>query len=601
MICGDINHWNDICGCDNLLFFAQLVNEQLSFYSMPAHRLSTLNSHYLCLDALSAIASIEKAGVPAGQLKPIMAELMSSLISDPVFDSSPKPLDYFLKTTESNSRVANNVQEMGNKELKNAAMSLNRLFFRDNYYYSELKKRIISIVIKNDSTEQRQLFCLTKSLLTELYNCGYDLRYIYRVANQYFWNRQNRVESPDVIYNFFDSFDFVEHNYYVVFKVKREKANRFIKFIEGIELQDSIDFANEDSSCVSFLKKRKDEVFITIQSKARDPFSAENRVCKIIDDNVAIFRLYNHLYNYKISSSRSCVFDEFGNSYMSFSDKNAVHHIEILPDSQINMRLDFAGEALTDAAKRRDFPEFTSLFKAIRFHSHALDSISKENQLLDFWAIFETIIDVSNQHTSDRIIQVCSVLVPILKLNYLYSLFNQLALDIKEYDSALYSRITGSSTDNDEIVKSVCEFVLLPEHEADRNNELSKIVGYPLLIERINYYHDSFATPKEVYAFIEKRAERIKWQIMRIYRNRNLIIHNGESMPYLGLLIENLHFYVDVFIEHIIHSMKKGEDYTTMCQELYINECDWVCKFSKNNSVIDKDTISEMLNVRRSR
>lgn len=95
---GFIDKWSNISGCQNLLFFAQLVNELIFDYSIPSNRLATLNSHYLCLDALSVISDIEQHGVPEGTLKPIMEELYNSLHKDHAFDSSEtKPLDLFIK------------------------------------------------------------------------------------------------------------------------------------------------------------------------------------------------------------------------------------------------------------------------------------------------------------------------------------------------------------------------------------------------------------------------------------------------------------------------------------------------------------------------
>lgn len=76
---GNLNKWGDIASCKNLLFFSQLVNELLFDYSIPSNRISTLNSHYLCVDAIDAITGIEQHGVPEGTLKPIMEELYTEL------------------------------------------------------------------------------------------------------------------------------------------------------------------------------------------------------------------------------------------------------------------------------------------------------------------------------------------------------------------------------------------------------------------------------------------------------------------------------------------------------------------------------------------
>lgn len=95
---GNLEKWTDCKSCENLLFFSELVNELLFDYSIPSNRVATLNSHFLCLDAMSAITGIDNNGVPEGTLKPIAEELFNALKVDPVFsDSETIPLDYFVK------------------------------------------------------------------------------------------------------------------------------------------------------------------------------------------------------------------------------------------------------------------------------------------------------------------------------------------------------------------------------------------------------------------------------------------------------------------------------------------------------------------------
>lgn len=104
---GNLVKWKDISACKNLLFFAQLVDELLFDYSIPSNRISTLNSHYLCLDALSAINGIDEHGVPEGTLKPIAEELYISLTKDPAFNLiNNSPLRYFVKYQNERYRIS---------------------------------------------------------------------------------------------------------------------------------------------------------------------------------------------------------------------------------------------------------------------------------------------------------------------------------------------------------------------------------------------------------------------------------------------------------------------------------------------------------------
>ena len=97
---GDLQKWTDIEGCVNLLFFSELVNELLFDYSIPSNRVGTLNSHFLCIDAINTIGTIDSNGVPEGTLKPIAQELYTSLQKDPVyFECEDSPISYFVPLT----------------------------------------------------------------------------------------------------------------------------------------------------------------------------------------------------------------------------------------------------------------------------------------------------------------------------------------------------------------------------------------------------------------------------------------------------------------------------------------------------------------------
>lgn len=592
---GDIRKWKNVSACKNLLFFSELVNELLFDYSIPSNRISTLNSHFLCYDALNAINGIECNGVPEGTLKPIVEELYSALLVDPIFqDEAPSPLDYFLKTENNKYRVSTKVSELNYNEMKNAVISIDTMFFQKNNYYDKLKQRIITIIEDNDETNQLELFRLVKSLLTEIINIGYTSQYIYHIMSKYFWNPQSDIESPNQISCFFDSFSFKKKEFSVAFIVEDRKIYQFIKFIEGISIEKSINPISNSRKEKQFLRIKSNESFVIIKRNAFDYYAAAQKARNLLSFNVSVYRLYDHDYKYSFNTISCGVYD--GTSFYRISSpKSAVEHTRKPSDERIKKNMDDLSSLIEKAIDSRRIKVVTTLNKAIEFHAHSLDSLSKENQLLDFWAIFESVLDISNKHTSDRINQVCTYLVPILKRKYIYSLFQQLAFDIKTYSETEYLTIIGDATEETEIIQKICEFVLTDEYKTQREGFINNCSDFPLLQERINYYASKLTSTKDIYDFVEKHAERVKWQIMRIYRNRNLIVHNGKSMPYLNLLIENLHSYVDDFIEYVIKSLNSGHTIESMCQELYIKECNWNSKYSRKKKDLDTDIIKELL------
>lgn len=596
---GNLEKWNNISDCTNLLLFSQLVNELLFDYSIPSNRVSTLNSHYLCYDALNTIDSIEFHGVPEGTLKPIMEELFSSLKKDPVFKNKKNsPLDFFVKYQKDKYVSCSRAGDMNYEELKKTANAIQTCFFNDNQYFNELKREIVDIIKTNANERQDELFRLVKSMLTELMNMGYTVRYIFDVMKQNYWNTQNDIKSADEIDNFFDAFSLSEKKYEVMFCVKKKRIEKLITSIPDVDFIDDHKARFQSHNEKLFCRKKNNESFISFKTEALDPFAASERIKNMLMIKTALYRLFDHTFRYDINSMSCGVYDE-NCFYKFYNPISAVEHTKTLSVKQINESMAVSNEALESIAKNRAYNDLVAIINAARMHAHSLDSSSEENQLLDLWAIFESVLDISNKHTSDRIDQVCMYLVPILKRNYIFSLFKQLANDIKNYNQDMYNDIVENCTDEIDVVQKICEFVLLPSSEKEVMREffLGNCHDFPLLNERIRYYADALKDTKSVYDFVEKHAETVRWQVMRIYRNRNLIIHNGESMPYLSLLIENLHSYVDDFLSYAIHTLSKGHDVDSMCQELFVKECQWNAVFQKNNRQLDSDLIKEMLSI----
>lgn len=575
---GNLKRWTNINDCLNLLFFSQLVNELLFDYSIPSNRISTLNCHYLVIDALSAIDGIDNYGVPEGNLKPIMSELYYELNKESIFVDK-HPLDYFLK--QSNGKVLSRVypKDMNYLELKNCAISLKNVFFSNNDYYSKLKERIIKIVKDNKIDEQEELFRLTKIILTELKNKGYSLKYIYFVMNQLFWNPMKCIDSNDIIDEFFNAFDFKKKKYTVVFKVNLIKMKPLVTHLDGLEFkdflsEDEIKFMDTDFKCL-----KSDEKYVTVSCEALDPYSSADNAEKIIEQCAYIFRMYDHTYKYSIRSADYRVLTaDF--CYKKGKTVNAVEHIRMLKDSRILENTSFATDSILKMAEQGHYKDFKKLINAAKFHSHSIDSIAEENQLLDLWAIFEAVLNISSKHTSDRIIQVCNYLVPILKYKYIYSLFSQLYDDIKAFDKE-WCEINLIGKNADEKIKNLAEFVLLDTNSDKREDFYNLCFDFPLLKERIKYYNSALNNPSQVFDYVEKHANRVRWQIMRIYRNRNLIIHNADNMPYLNLLVENLHSYVDDFLYYVIESVSDNNTIFDMCQELFVKDFKWNSTFTK--------------------
>lgn len=596
MIRGNLEKWTNVNGCINLLFFSQLVNELLFDYSIPSNRISTLNSHFLCYDAQNAIGNIVDNNLKEGSLKPIVDELCASVNVDPIFtDKKPNPLDYFIKNQNGRCRISQNVSDLSFDETRKAIVAIQNKFFNNDTYYKNLKTRIVELVVNNKVGDQPELFRLIKSVLCELRNYGYSQQYIYYIMDVLFWHSASSIDQPDVITSFFDRFPLEDQNHIVILILNKSKAKRLLHYFDKAKCQDSLDsLANSNSTNPFANKKKQNETYVLFETKAKDPYSAAEAIKYIINTEITFYKLYDHNFHLNLNNVPCAVLLD-GNIHPVQRKRRATSHTKTPSMEMIRDGFHVAHDALFSSLDREEDYDFHTLLSAVNYHSQAIDSSFEGNQLVDLWAIFESVININSRHTSERISQVCTTLVPILKRRYLYSLFLQFSEDIKNYSMEKYNSIIGSSLTEKERVKAVCCFSLLDDHSNARVQFLQESQDFPLLCERLQYYNQKLHSPSSVYSFVEKHAQRVQWQIMRIYRNRNMTVHNGSSMPYLSLLIENLHSYVDDFLMYTIHSLAKGNTIETMCQELYLEECDWISCFSKNKQTLSEDLIEKML------
>jgi len=73
-----------------------------------------------------------------------------------------------------------------------------------------------------------------------------------------------------------------------------------------------------------------------------------------------------------------------------------------------------------------------------------------------------------------------------------------------------------------------------------------------LLISRLRYLRSCVESPARVEKLLENHGQRVSWQIRRIYRVRNKIVHDGSRYPQIETLTENLHDYLDITMSYIV-------------------------------------------------
>jgi hypothetical protein len=86
--------------------------------------------------------------------------------------------------------------------------------------------------------------------------------------------------------------------------------------------------------------------------------------------------------------------------------------------------------------------------------------------------------------------------------------------------------------------------VLFREPNEDLRTQLLNLCeDNPLAMHRLWKLHRDYSSPRSLRKTLEEHESRVEWQLHRIYRARNGLVHVGDQPTYLDSLVLNLDEY----------------------------------------------------------
>ena len=244
-----------------------------------------------------------------------------------------------------------------------------------------------------------------------------------------------------------------------------------------------------------------------------------------------------------------------------------------------------------------EIESFRKYFRAIELHSLALKSDSAENQLLNLWVGLETLVPSKLSANKAKINNIIDSTLPFLSLVYVYSLTDRLSKDFRKYDYHSFLTATNSISGENDRVK-LLKLLLLQQHCEAKNRLFDELGNYHLLRYRAYYFSQCLSSTKKISKLLRTHWERVDWQIRRIYRTRNQIVHAGYTPSYTDILIKNLHDYFDIVTNGIMYYASMGNKINTVEQAFKYSEIkceDYLKELERENRAIDASNIRELI------
>jgi hypothetical protein len=215
------------------------------------------------------------------------------------------------------------------------------------------------------------------------------------------------------------------------------------------------------------------------------------------------------------------------------------------------------------------------IFSSLNIAALARTGASQENQLISFWSAIEVLLSDPPPETP-RILHYVGLLVPCVCIRHVrrqtVALFEELLVGYRRKFMNIINREEhGKAGDGH---TKLAYALLANENELLRNQLCELCADNPLALHRLWKFHRDYKDPKSVLEAISGHEKRIEWQILRIYRARNHLVHSGNVPSYLGSLILNVAEYYRSAVATIVHrsrSYNSESDIDQLVSEIGIN------------------------------
>jgi len=514
--------------------------------TFESFRVYSLDTNARLKEALQLCDDVRRERVPQAVLEPIVEELTWSFGKD----SAAKDL--------AEKEIASLSKIMKSKGFSIEAMvSHIRLILKliSRAYKSKLEELILACFDQpNQKIEVRKLAGFYCSYLI---NLGYSRRYVLSVVDEFFFSEDIQRIGRSTLSKFFREFDGKEKRFIVLAAVTRDLGAYLQRLGYVIRLME--DFENEQIDTLQLNPGHENlPAVLEIQLSHLDPHGAMDSCYQMLSAQRAI--AYLDPYGMQV---------EWGHT-MHVTRLRAQQGVAITKGDFLSARKRTASaktpirsKTISNYARsiseNFDAPSTERLLSSIRTAALARTSGSPENQLISLWSAVEVLL--SEPKDEARIVHYASLIAPCIVSRHSRRQVNAVYEELLIGHRTKLNRLLRAMPEYREMqgYRAFSQLMFLPEH-ADRRTILTGILkDNPLALHRVWKLQNDYKDVKSANRTICDHADRVRWQIHRVYRARNQLVHAGRTPSYLESVILNLAEYYRSSIATIVNRAKQED------------------------------------------
>lgn len=546
-----LHKWDDPQGSKELILLAQYIDELLFEFTLDTYKPSAMNSSLLVREAIQTYFAVEAGTIKSPNLRHVIDELCENLDKDLVAQSLVLVDLSGVKATLKDPKTPDK------SRLTCLTLIENQMPLA--LYKAKNEELLIEAVckIKNASNIRN----LTRSYITTLLNSGYSERYIQGITRDFFHYYNSRISGNIDISLYLENFQKEPEEYHVVykgplylksFKSSAEKLGITVTEDKG-ELSQVIDAQNFSLSA--------NQIYLITKCRAKEFHKAKKYTDSRIDQLQTLIGLYHHKESPKKIKEGLVVSPSLDHGKIVASHFNPMHKCKDLKKGTASKNLKMFMDGFS--MERESFWRFN---RSADLHALALASDSVENQLINLWTALESLLPTKYDEKISQIEHISNSIMPFLNIGYVQKIVTRFSKDLLLWNSVVSKNIFKEISCSG-IPEKTFHLLVLEQYEPLRNDLKGRFNDFHLLSERFSYLESLLSKPLNIVSSLDAHKQRVDWQIRRIYRARNMIVHDGKTPSYTEILIENTHDYLDTVFsylmslgskDHILNSIDQG-------------------------------------------
>jgi len=543
------NTWPSSESARNAMFIAQVMVEMLDREAFESFRAPTLDTLHRAHELEFIAKQIQDKRVKPITIIAAAKELCFSVKNDPIASN-------FL-ADECNELVGK-IEKISNptpSQTENIILQVRNFSRRlQPLYLKELSVEFSSLFEKTNEKNHALKIC--QILVSFLINSGYDRRYIDKMVKERFCEDDIKKFDKRTLSRFISTFDH-KRNSYQVFIAVSEASHKFIELlsISSIKALRAADIPDRARVALTpFADLARYPKMVRVDVSRLDPYSAHKIAIDLLGTLESLTLLQKDAFELKWLQAGYVTTARSSSGTVVASEPFVIQHKTDNLTASKAKSLKAQARALMGSFDR---PSMERVIGATGTVSLARSASHPENQLVLLWSSIEALLSDPPENVA-RVEHYLDSVVPCICLNYprryLCAVLDQATLYYKRELRQTLREVDIVDTD---YPMRFAHFVIDPKYKTLQNEFCKKIDQNPLALYRFWKLYDNFKTGKAFFQSVDSHEKRVFWQMSRIYRVRNEIVHSGSGPTYSYALAQNAYEYFKTAFGSIVSRAEK--------------------------------------------